>query len=528
MKNNLFILLIAFLVSWTNANAQIVTLKKKKLSERMTSIVAEIDNKNFENAINLFYDNDTIIAVENFKKKDIDNYYRTKEFIDLKKNELDKTDSLVSIKIVAFKSFDFNQLNDLLDLKLTNENSYKKTQKKLNQILKDLTEAKRKCNENKINILNWEQLYKDEEYEKIFNILNIRNSTTNSFFKDDFSKLKELQVKLKPLYETYNSVKEVIFSHSNEIINSLDRSTLTYDISIRNIQKLDSLLITNNLELSKIKGSNPQLTSDYSKLNNRISQEIKELRRFSELNRPLTNNEIKKTLFTNPIVSVADIVKYARLLDEKSKFIFDANVLKYFNLSEIYDTPLKKEVFTRTKEYKKYFEELDSIRNGTFYYHTTPTLLQDGRNKTIWQYDLKKKGFEILFNTNSSSGRPFKCLEISGDWGERINDLWINVKMLPTYNKQSNSIWKIKTLDEFYFIPISEEDGIELENEKDNIHIYFIVTLDNSENIKYEWVNTSKLPFEEITTNEYVINSKRLRVLLVNKYSNKIYFDKTY
>ena len=73
------------------------------------------------------------------------------------------------------------------------------------------------------------------------------------------------------------------------------------------------------------------------------------------------------------------------------------------------------------------------------------------------QYDLKKKGFNLQFNSNSFSDNPPKSLSIENEYGS--SRAYIYLKSLPTFRVKS--IWK-NLYTENLFIPIDETEGLEI------------------------------------------------------------------
>lgn len=521
------LLLLSVLCIYMSINAQVVTLKRKALSERLTLIDSKVTNKNFEVAIELFYDNDSVILLDNVKKKELEKYNSLKQIIENKKTEFENTDSLILAGIQYYNSLNFDKAVDLLNFKLTEENSYIKTQKKLSEILPKIQTLKTICDSNKVNVTNWQQLFDKEEFEKIFDVIKLKNSYLTSFYYEDLKRIKELQKKLEPVLSQYNSVKEMIIEQSAKCINSLDTLKLTYDNSELYIKDLESILQKNSTDLTKVQGQFPFLTNDISKENDKIKLKLEELKEYRINNKPFTNNEIKQKLFNLTSLNLATVEKYATECDSKIMYIYNNDILKYYDLTNEYDTPLKFEIYKNTQDYKTKYTVLDSIKNGVFYKKTNPMYVDEGWNKTKWEYDIEKKGFNMIFN-HSSNGRPPKNIYISGDHDNGFNKFNIYLKSLPTNLVKSSSTWKTNMWTEYLFIPMNETFGLELEEEKDNLMIYFIVNLENVEKIKFQWVNTGRLPFEDVVSTESVVCSSIVRVLIINDVTKVIYFDRTY
>jgi len=226
---------------------------------------------------------------------------------------------------------------------------------------------------------------------------------------------------------------------------------------------------------------------------------------------------------------------FSNYYPEKSKFIdaYDMNVLKYFNLSEIYDSPLKKKVFHNSNYYKILYDSLKKIKfnflNTNYYQFGLNDLIynenifnrkneSDYNNSYILNYNLNKQGFEILINEVSFSSPP-----------NVINDIYFK-KLISPYGNQI--IFKEKE-SQILFIPMDEITALEIENDRENIEILRIYNIKGVDTITYKTsykihgYNNSIKTKINIRKNRVIIGGN-MRLIIYNKQSEEIYFDHLY
>jgi len=191
---------------------------------------------------------------------------------------------------------------------------------------------------------------------------------------------------------------------------------------------------------------------------------------------------------------------------------YDLDVFKYFKLYD-YDTELKQAVFKKTEEYQNKLTELKSIKAEmlkTTYYVKIEDKFNDNN------YDIKRKGFDINLGSNWGMGT------MSARTPKSVGGILF--KALPTKQVAESTIGK-GIYSEELFLPISEEEGLEIENDKGNIDIYFLFTPTGKEKSVIKFLNSDGYWYN---INHNDIKSEKVRVVVANKSSGKIYFDKTY
>ena len=223
---------------------------------------------------------------------------------------------------------------------------------------------------------------------------------------------------------------------------------------------------------------------------------------------------ISLTITTNLFCQIT-LTKGITEADIKLKYVNDLNVFSYYELTD-YDTPLKKEVYKKTGDYARKLAELTVLKNGLFYIKKSSQF-----RKKESAYDIKKKGFNIPISKNWGIA-PYESNSQKSI--EYTNSEYISLKSLTTFKQQSD-LFK-GAYDEFMFLPINEESGLEIENAKESIDIYFIFTPNGSEKISYNFIYA--FTGRSTLTTTYNIKTDKVRVVVVNNITEKIYFDKTF
>lgn len=228
---------------------------------------------------------------------------------------------------------------------------------------------------------------------------------------------------------------------------------------------------------------------------------------------------ISLTLTLSPVYSqqtIEEITKDASELTDTDELlaIYNLDVFQYFNLSDDYDTPLKKERFKKTKEYKERLDELKKKRAELL--KTTYYLVMNDAFATE-NYDINRKGFEISLNASYVQA-PKTIVS--------YQDAKVLLRGLPTRTKrESNPFMNYTFIFEVMFLPMSEQKGLEIENDRENVSLYLFFRISGKERVTY----IVRFPWgkEYIVTTD-LLTANRVRVVVANKATGKIYYDKVY
>lgn len=215
--------------------------------------------------------------------------------------------------------------------------------------------------------------------------------------------------------------------------------------------------------------------------------------------------------------TISDLTANAKEGTAELKAIYDLDVFSYFNLND-YDTELKQAVFKKTEDFQSKLTELKSIKTEmlkTTYY----AKISEAFNRQ--NYDLKRKGFEIELGMNwgmgTMSARTPKSIYLD-------NGGYILLKALPSKQNAAPIMGQGVYTENLFFV-MSEEAGLEVENDKENIDVYFFFTPNGKEKSVFKFLNSDG-NWYNITHNE--IKADKVRVVVANKSSGKILYDKSF
>ncbi|EKB48197.1 hypothetical protein [Cecembia lonarensis] len=525
-------------------------LKKKDVSMRLDLIITNIENKEYEKSMGIFYNNQEVISEENIKKGDLEKYKLIKNTLEQKKQEFDRNKEIVHTYQKEFHSENYCFAVGLLDLKLSSENSYEETQRIQNNLYKPLTQAKQKCDDNSRNILDWERNYQTKDFESLYKIMDVNLSDKKYFFQSDLRKLEILQKNIEDKFQVYYTVRNQLVDGTKEKLKlPVNLKTLSYDQSRRYIQELTHILEVANSELQKLEGNNPNIIQEFETLRPQILNKLEDLQNISNLIKPFSQSELSKYLTSQEEkMTIEQIYQHFKKVDSKLvksdewaempdfQAIFELNVFEYYNLNNEYDSELKKQVFEKTNEYQNYRKDLIQKRDeilANFYYHkgfnsvrgetfTTKRMNLNGTSHFVVNYDLKKKGFPISIG----DVLPYYC-SVSF-MPKTISHL--EFPSLPTskvYDLTANSE---NSYREIFLINVSEEVALEMENNRSNIETLLLFQIKGIEKRRLNDIDFRNEKRNNNGCKELVdvFATNNLRLIVFNKSTNKIYFDKVY
>ena len=198
---------------------------------------------------------------------------------------------------------------------------------------------------------------------------------------------------------------------------------------------------------------------------------------------------------------------------EQLNAIYDLDVFSYFKLYD-YNTELKQLVFKKTEEYQTKLAELKNVKTEMF--KTTYFTTMDEAFTSYTNYDIKRMGFEIDLGSNLGVGT------MSARTPNSINGFLF--KALPSKQVPDPIIGQ-GINSEKLFLPMTEEAGLDIENDKENIQLYFFFTPSGKEKSVFKFLNSDG-SWYNITHND--LKADKVRIVVANKSSGKIYFDKAY
>ncbi len=221
---------------------------------------------------------------------------------------------------------------------------------------------------------------------------------------------------------------------------------------------------------------------------------------------------IVKTGISQENQTIFSITKNAEFATDDIYLIYDLNVFEFYDLEDEYNSDLKKEVYKKTPEYLEKLQELKNMKAEML--KTTYYVIQENR---FGDYDISKKGFNvsIIFEKYPNGGQ--KTI--------RIDTKDIYLKALPSVRK-TLTVMGAADIREKLFIPMNENNALEIENDNNNIAIYYFFTPNGKETISYQFICSDGYSF--CNKKEALLKADKVRVIVAHKATGKIYFDKTY
>ena len=150
---------------------------------------------------------------------------------------------------------------------------------------------------------------------------------------------------------------------------------------------------------------------------------------------------------------------------------------------------------------------------------------------TNLDYDIRKGGFSIYLGKNItamfalSSQRSPKSIAFNDS-----TESWIFLKALPS-KQIASTLWDNKggVYDEILFLTMSEESGLEVENDRENTELYFFFIPNGREQTifkVYEKNLISADKWYDIKHND--LKADKVRIVVANKSSGNILYDKSF
>jgi len=214
-----------------------------------------------------------------------------------------------------------------------------------------------------------------------------------------------------------------------------------------------------------------------------------------------------------------------------SRNMFDC----YNDLSTKYDTPLKREVFTKSKEYAELYNKYKANQltylNNSYYYFIL-------ENCGIGDYDMGKGGFEITFNNFQSKARSseesfdkyynlfYKPVNI---FCIKSGEFYLSIPTIPVqerYYAVNGESFDDRSVS--LSIRVDKSKALEIENNRDKLNIYFITLGPIKRGNIYKdnlsiWI---KSEYKNEISEYYLTNKARL--VIANKETGQIYYNKLY
>ena len=279
------ILVLLSIIGIGVVNAQ-VQLKGKKLQKRIELINTEISNGNFEKAIVLFNNPDTIISEKNVSKKEKGIFFTTDSILKSKIVLFDENKSKVLDFKNHYESKDYEIALQLLNLQLNSQNSYRETQDVQSKLKDDLTIINNQyLSFNAINLfvdqLNFIQLEPSQFDLFLNNLKTLINTSDNALniIVDKYPTLKDVSEKVKE-----NNGNKCI-TKINQFVTTQINNDLDYEKASKLITKIKTLHSYSD-KLYGVFGNNTVFTKQSETFKQVLNDRVTALKKFKEANRP--------------------------------------------------------------------------------------------------------------------------------------------------------------------------------------------------------------------------------------------------
>lgn len=184
------------------------------------------------------------------------------------------------------------------------------------------------------------------------------------------------------------------------------------------------------------------------------------------------------------------------------------DVLEYFDLNSTYDTDLKRAVYRKTPEYSEKYNSLlklkSEVKSKSFY------VLFDSK---VPSYDIKRRGFEIDLGSNSGRGTDAARAPKSYE-GFLFDELSTKTKQTYMFPKGF--------VDETFFLPMSETEGLIIETNRDDAIILFRFKVSGTKTVKYRYFCWSN---EIYRMSDELLSTKDARVIIANIKTGDVYYN---
>lgn len=148
-----------------------------------------------------------------------------------------------------------------------------------------------------------------------------------------------------------------------------------------------------------------------------------------------------------------------------------SNVYQYFDLEETYNTPLKKEVFKNSKEYKALSDSLAQIKKDLLKpSYIEMKIIPISRSEYGVEYDLKRNGFKVLMNDSR---------HVYDNTSTQVKNVidYLSFTNLPFQSTLADPILgKLSEIKEYLFLPVNKNVGLEVEDENNDTKLIVIFT----------------------------------------------------
>jgi hypothetical protein len=202
-----------------------------------------------------------------------------------------------------------------------------------------------------------------------------------------------------------------------------------------------------------------------------------------------------------------------RILEKDLYNIFFNDVFTYFDIEEEYSTPLKKNVFKSTKEYKVLYDSLQNLKRSSIkkIIYIELDLTPSSKYMNGVEYDLVRNGLKIDMSERSVV-----------DKNKNVLDYLIFNNLILSSKVEYPQLGNLSSRHDILFLPLSKKNGLDFEdsNNTTKLYILFSPTL-NTRRTSYNHPTHYQFSFD----NNYILTNVKKVMLTIN---DRIVYQKNY
>ena len=202
-----------------------------------------------------------------------------------------------------------------------------------------------------------------------------------------------------------------------------------------------------------------------------------------------------------------------RILEKDLYNIYFNDVFTYFDLEEEYSSPLKKNVFKTTKEYKVLYDSLQNLKRNSTKKITYIELDLTPSSKYMngVEYDLVRNGLKIDMSDRSVVDKNNNVLDYL-----IFNNLILSSKV--SYPQLGN----LSSKHDILFIPLSKKNGLDFEDNNNTTKLYILFSPSSiTRRSRYNHPTHYQFSFD----NNYILTNVKKVLLTID---DKVVYQKNY
>jgi len=184
--------------------------------KKLQSISININQNDFEEAINIFFSKEAILE-EYVRKVQLEEYNSIKKILYEKRDVFNKTKKKIEELFDEFNNSNRCIAEDLLALELSNLDSYKKTRELIANNQNALNEAQKMCKHYNAKLSEWKQMFNNRDFNNVF--IEIYQFEFSELKNKNSNKQERLNYILSHIYPKNRNSFESLALFSKEIMS---------------------------------------------------------------------------------------------------------------------------------------------------------------------------------------------------------------------------------------------------------------------------------------------------------------------